>query len=76
MVTLQERVSWLEGAFQQLMARMDTLPTRDEMRAELRAEIRSSEVRMTKWMTGMMVAQAGLTVAAVGIAVALVKLIS
>ncbi len=72
MITLQERVSWLEGAFQQLMARMDALPTRDEMRAE----IRSSEVRMIKWMVGMMVAQAGLTVAAVGTAVALVKLIS
>ena len=70
MVTLEERVSWLEGAFQQLMARMDTLPTRDEVRAE----IRESEVRMIKWMVGMMVAQAALTVAAVSTAVALVRL--
>ena len=44
MVTLEERVSWLEGAFQQLMARVDVLPTRDEVRAEVRAEIRASEV--------------------------------
>ena len=72
MVTLEERVSWLEGAFQQLMARMDTLPTRDEVRAE----IRESEVRMIKWMVGMMVAQAALTVAAVSAAVALVRLTS
>ena len=72
MVTLEERVSWLEGAFQQLMARMDTLPTRDEVRAE----IRESEVRMIKWMVGMMVAQAALTVAAVSTAVALVRLTS
>jgi hypothetical protein len=72
MVTLEERVSWLEGAFQQLMARMDTLPTRDEVRAE----IRESEVRMIKWMVGMMVAQAALTVAAIGTAVALVRLTS
>ena len=70
MVTLEERVSWLEGAFQQLMARVETLPTRDEMRAE----IRGSEVRMIKWMVGMMVAQAALTVAAVSTAVALVRL--
>ncbi len=72
MVTLEERVSWLEGAFQQLMARMDTLPTRDEVRAE----IRESEVRMIKWMVGMMAAQAALTVAAVSTAVALVRLTS
>ena len=76
MVTLEERVSWLEGAFQQLMARVDVLPTRDEVRAEVRAEIRASEVRMIKWMVGMMVAQAGLTMAAVGAAVALVRLTS
>ena len=72
MVTLEERVSWLEGAFQQLMARMDTLPTRDEVRAE----IREAEVRMIKWMVGMMAAQAALTVAAVSTAVALVRLTS
>jgi hypothetical protein len=72
MVTLEERVSWLEGAFQQLMARMDTLPTRDEVRAE----IRESEVRMIKWMVGTMAAQAALTVAAIGTAVALVRLTS
>ena len=74
MVTLEERVSWLEGAFQQLMARVETLPTRDEMRAEMRAEIRVSEVRMIKWMVGMMVAQAALTVAAVSTVAALVRL--
>ena len=72
MVTLEERVSWLERAFQQLMARMDRLPTRDEVRAE----IRESEVRMIKWMAGTMAAQAALTVTAVSTAVALVRLTS
>ena len=76
MVTLEERVSWLEGAFQHLMARVEVLPTRDEVRAEVRAEIRASEGRMIKWMVGTMAAQAALTVAAIGTAVALVRLTS
>ena len=72
MATLQVRVSRLECAFQQLIARMDKLPILDEMRAE----IRSLEVRTIKWMNGTMVAQTSLTVAAAGNAVALVKPIS
>ncbi len=68
MTTLEERVSWLEGVFQQLMVRMETMPARDEMRAEVRAEIKAAEVRLIKWMIG-------LAFTAVSVTVALVKLI-
>ena len=68
MTTLEDRVSWLEGAFRHLMVRMETMPTRDEMRAEIRAETKEAKVRLTKWMVG-------LAFTTVSVTVALVKLI-
>ena len=78
MTTLEARVSRLEGAFEQLVAltaRVDTLPTRDEMRAEIRAHVRESEARIIKWMVGLMIAQTGFMIATAGTAVALVRLL-
>ena len=82
MATSEGRVSRLEGAFEQFADRINTLATRDELqgtREELRAEIRAStkesELRVIKWMVGLMIAQAGWMIALAGIAVALLKLL-
>ena len=107
MTTLEERVSRLEGAFEllaALTARVDLLPTREEMLAairahdsdiqtrfaqvqtqfakiqtqfaEVRSQIKESENRMIKWMVSLMIAQAGLTIAAASAIFALLKLTS
>ena len=77
MVTLEERVTRLESAYEQfvtLVARVDLLPTREEMQAEIRAHVKESENRMIKWMIGLTVAQTGIIVGAITAAVAIIKL--
>ena len=51
MVTLGERLSKLEGAYEQfaiLAARVDLLPTRDEMQAEIRAHDAETQTKFSE----------------------------
>jgi hypothetical protein len=70
-MTLEERVSRLEGAFEQFPGRLDALENslRSEIRSSiaasengLRAEIKGAELRLTLWLGGLMFAAAGLAV--------------
>lgn len=65
MTRLEERANWPEGAFQQLMVCMETMTARDEMRADVRAEIKAAEVRLIKWMAGLAFTTVSVTVAPV-----------
>ncbi len=67
---MEQRVSRLEGAFEQFPGRIDALENglRAEIKASengLRAEIKAAELRITLWLGGIMVAAAALAVAAV-----------
>ncbi len=80
-MAVEQRVSWLEGAFEQFPARIDALEnglraeikaSENGLRAEikasengLRAEIRASELRITLWLGGIILAAAALSVAAI-----------
>jgi hypothetical protein len=73
-MTLEERVSRLEGAFEQFPSRIDALENslRAEIRASitgsengLRAEIKAAELRITLWLGGFIFAAAGLSVAGI-----------
>ncbi len=44
---------------------MEMMPARDEMRAEVRAEIKAAEVRLIKWMAGLALTTVSVTVAPV-----------
>ena len=50
MTTLEERVSALESAYEHLATKADL----ERLRGELITETRASEVRMIKWVAGMM----------------------
>ncbi len=72
-MTLEERVSRLEGAFEQLPGRIDALENslRAEIRAAiaasengLRAEMKAMELRITLWLGGYVFAAVGLGIAA------------
>ena len=73
-MTFEERVSRLEGAFEQFPGRLDALENslRSEIRASntavengLRAEIKAAELRTTLWLGGFIFAAAGLSVAGI-----------
>ena len=61
MTMLEERVSALESAYDHLATKADL----ERLRGELLAEIRASEVRMIKWVAGLMIGTALGTVMAV-----------
>ena len=61
MTTLEGRVSRLEGAFEQFSERVNTLATKDEVRAEIKA----AESRIILWLVGAMLAVAALAVAGI-----------
>jgi hypothetical protein len=71
-MTLEERVSRLEGAFEQFPGRLESLENslRTEIRtsieaseSRLRAEIKAGELRITLWLGGLMFVAAGLAIA-------------
>ena len=69
-MTLEERVSRLEGAFEQFPSRLESLENglRGEIKASengLRAEIKAAELRITLWLGGFIFAAAGLSVAGI-----------
>ena len=73
-MTLEERVSRLEGAFEQFPGRIDALENslRAEIRASisasengLRAEIKAAELRTTLWLGGFIFSAAAFAVAAI-----------
>ena len=61
MTTLEERVSALESAYEHLATKADL----ERLRGELITETRASEVRMIKWVAGLMIGTALGTVMAV-----------
>lgn len=61
MTTLEERVSALESAYEHLATKADL----EKLRGELITETRASEVRMIKWVAGLMIGTALGTVMAV-----------
>jgi hypothetical protein len=78
---VEERVSWLEGAFEQIPARLDSIEnglraeikaSENGLRAEikalengLRAEVKSAELRITLWLGGIILGASGLSIAAI-----------
>jgi hypothetical protein len=69
-MTMEERVSRLEGAFEQFPSRLESLENglRAEIKASengLRSEIKAAELLITMWLGGLIFAAAGLSVAAV-----------
>ena len=61
MTMLEERVSALESAYDHLATKADL----ERLRGELIVEVRASEVRMIKWVAGLMIGTALGTVMAV-----------
>ena len=72
-MTIEERISRLEGAFEQFPGRLDALE--NALRAEIRtsiessenrmlAEIKAAELRTVLWLGGFIFAAAGLAIAA------------
>ena len=78
---MEERVSWLEGAFEQIPARLDSIEnglraeikaSENGLRAEikalengLRAEVKSAELRIALWLRGIILGASGLSIAAI-----------
>ena len=67
---MEQRVSRLEGVFEQFPGRIDALENglRAEIRAAengLRAAIKAAELRITLWLGGIMLAAAALAVASI-----------
>ncbi len=72
MTMLEERVSSIEGAYDHIATKADLERLRGELRTEIEtmrgdllSEIRASEVRMIKWVAGLMIGTALGTVTAV-----------
>ena len=61
MTMLEERVTALESAYDHLATKADL----ERLRGELIVEVRASEVRMIKWVAGLMIGTALGTVMAV-----------
>ena len=73
-MTIEGRVSRLEGAFEQFPGRLDAMENalRSEIRTSIeasenrmRAEIKAAELRTVVWLGGFIFAAAGLAIAAV-----------
>ena len=71
MVSMEERTSRLEGAFEQFSVVVHNMVTKDELqvsieklRAEMRAEIRAAELRITRWTVGSIFAASAIIIAA------------
>ena len=71
MVSMEERTSRLEGAFEQFAFVVHNMVTKDELqvsieklRAEMRAEIRAAELRITRWTVGSIFAASAIIIAA------------
>ncbi len=64
MMAMEERLSRLEGAYEHLATKADVAELRAEMaelRGELMAMMAQMEVRLVRWMVGIIVAAAGVT---------------
>ena len=57
MMAMEERLSRLEGAYEHLATKADLA----ELKGELKAEMAHMEVRLVRWMIGIIVAAAGVT---------------
>ncbi len=78
MVSMEERTSRLEGAFEQFSVVVHNMVTKEEsrankdelqasiekLRAEMRAEIRAAELRTTRWTVGAIFAASAIIIAA------------
>ena len=71
MVSMEERTSRLEGAFEQFSVVVHNMVTKDELqvsieklRAEMRAEIRAAELRITRWTVGSIFTASAIIIAA------------
>ena len=57
MMAMEERLSRLEGAYEHLATKADVA----ELKGELTAAMAQMEVRLVRWMIGIIVAAAGVT---------------